>query len=118
MLRVARSVIKISRLAPTAVLEDAMPMRIAEHVQRVANSAVSILSVLESVDSSAFLVQSHALGSVSIADVVTCRAGRHATDCLVIYVATVISNVAISARQFAEKFVHPRNSVSNVACQS
>src|SRR5579859_6395779 len=109
MLRVARSVIKISRLAPTAVLEDAMPMRIAEHVQRVANSAVSILSVLESVDSSAFLVQSHALGSVSIADVVTCRAGRHATD---------ISNVAISARQFAEKFVHPRNSVSNVACQS
>jgi hypothetical protein len=118
MLRVARSVIKISRVAPTAALEDAMAVRIVEYVQRVANSVVSIPSVLESAENSASLAQSHALGSVSIVDVVTCRVERHATDFHVIYVATVVSNVAINARQFAEKFVHARNSVSYVARQS
>jgi hypothetical protein len=118
MLRVRRSAIRISPLAPTAALEDATPMRIAVLVQSAANSAVAILSVLESVDNSVFLAPSHALGSVSIADVVTCRVGHPATDCLVIYVATVASNVAISARQFAERFVHPRTFVSNVALQS
>jgi len=117
-LHVAKSAIEISRLAPTNALEDVMPMRIAEYVQRVVNSAVFILSVLESAENSAFLAQSHAVGFVSIAVVVICRVERHATDFLATYVATVVSNVVINAHQFAEKFVQAKNSVSNAARQS
>jgi hypothetical protein len=117
-LRVAKSATEISRLAPTTALEDVILMRIAEYVQRAVNSAVSILSVLESAENSAFLAQSHALGFASIAVFVTCLVERHVADFLAIYVATVVSNVVINARQFAEKFVQAKISVSNVARQS
>lgn len=95
-----------------------MPMTSAEYVQRVVNSAVSILNAPRSVEIIAFLAQSHALGFVSIGVVATCRVERHATDFLAICVATVVSNVVTDALQFAEKFVHLKNSVSNVARQS
>jgi hypothetical protein len=118
MLHVVRYAIKISRLAPIAALEVAMLKRIAAYVQRDANFVVSILSALESVENSASLAQSHALGSVSIADVVTCRAERHAIDFLAIYGVTVVSNVVINARQCAANLVQARSFVSNVARQS
>ena len=94
-----------------------MVERIAAYAQSVANSAVSILSVPESVENSAPHAQSPAPGSVSIADVVTCRAVHHATDFLAIYGAKVVSNVVINARQFAANLVQERTSVSNVARQ-
>jgi hypothetical protein len=118
MLRVARSAIKILPLALIAALKSAMLKRIAACVERPANSAVSILSAPESVEHSASLAQSHALGLVSIADVVTCHAERRAIDFLAIYDATVVSNVVINARQFAVNLVQARTSVSNVARQS
>jgi hypothetical protein len=118
MLHAVRSAIKISRLVPIAVLEVAMVKRIAAYVQKDANFVVSILSALENVENSAFLAQSHALGSVSIADLVTCRVERHAIDFLAICGATVVSNVVINARQCAANLVQTRIFVSNVARQS
>jgi hypothetical protein len=109
---------KISPLVPIGAGGHAILRRIVVYVQVVANYAVFILSVRESVGNNVFLALSRVLGSVSIGDLVTCHAERHATVSPAIYVVTVFSIVVINARRFAEKFVQTNPFVNNVAHQS